>query len=92
VSTPQEATLDCPDYAIIAMVQGSLGEPGIVLGTKGGCRFCGQTDPRAFRNVAHTLPEAFGNKWVRSLDECATPAIRGSVRSTMRWSRAWAQS
>lgn len=70
MSTPQEATLDCPDYAIIAMVQGSLGEPGIMLGTKGRCRFCGQTDPRAFRNVAHTLPEAFGNKWVTSLDEC----------------------
>lgn len=70
MSTPHEATLDCPDYAIIAMVQGSLGEPGIMLGTKGRCRFCGQTDSRAFRKVAHTLPEAFGNKWVTSLDEC----------------------
>ena len=70
MSTPQEATLDCPDYAIVAMVQGSLGEPGIMLGTKGRCRFCGQTDPRANRNVAHTLPEAFGNKLVTSLDEC----------------------
>lgn len=70
LSTPPEATLKSPDYAIIAMVQGSLGEPGITLGTKGQCRFCGQTEPRAFRNVAHTLPEAFGNKWVTSLDEC----------------------
>ncbi|WP_210243806.1 HNH endonuclease [Mesorhizobium sp. B2-4-11] len=70
MSTPPEATLESPDYAIIAMVQGSLGEPGVALGTKGRCRFCGQTEPRAFRNVAHTLPEAFGNKWVTSLDEC----------------------
>lgn len=70
MSTPQEATLDCQDYAIIAMVQGSLGEPGIMLGAKGRCRFCGQTNPRAFRSIAHTLPEAFGNKWVTSLDEC----------------------
>ncbi|WP_296218694.1 HNH endonuclease [uncultured Sphingomonas sp.] len=70
MSTPQEATLDCPDYAIITMVQGSLGEPSITLGKKGQCRFCGQTDPRAFRSIAHTLPEAFGNKWVTSLDEC----------------------
>lgn len=70
MSTSQEATLDCPDYAMIAMVQGSLGEPGVTLGAKGRCRFCGELDPRAFRNVAHTLPEAFGNKWVTSLDEC----------------------
>ncbi len=70
LSTPPDATLDCPDYAIVAMVQGSLGQPGVTLGTKGSCRFCGETDPRAFRNVAHTLPEAFGNKWVTSLDEC----------------------
>ncbi len=74
--TPQEATLDCPDYAMVAMVQGSLGEPGVTLGTKGRCRFCGETDPRAFRNVAHTLPEAFGNKWVTSLDECDACSAR----------------
>lgn len=55
---------------MIAMVQGSLGEPGVTRGAKGRCRFCGELDPRAFRNVAHTLPEAFGNKWVTSLDEC----------------------
>jgi hypothetical protein len=55
---------------MIAMVQGSLGEPGVTLGAKGRCRFCGELDPRAFRNVAHTLPEAFGNKWVTTLDEC----------------------
>lgn len=52
------------------MIQGSLGEPGVTIGTRGRCRYCGETDSRAFRNVAHALPEAFGNKWVTSLDEC----------------------
>ncbi|ARS26797.1 hypothetical protein [Sphingomonas sp. KC8] len=66
--TPQEATLDCPDYAMVAMVQGTRGEPGVTLGTKGRCRFCGEADPRGFRNVAHTLSEAFGNKWLTSFD------------------------
>jgi len=70
LSSPPKATLDCEDYAILAMVQCSLGEPDVTLGTRGRCRFCGETDSRAFRNVAHTLPEAFGNKWVTSLDEC----------------------
>jgi len=68
--TPPGATLDCKDYAILAIVQGSLGEPGVTLGTRGRCRFCGETDSSAFRSVAHALPEAFGNKWVTSLDEC----------------------
>ena len=35
MSTRQEATLDRPDYAMIAMVQVSLGEPGVTLGAKG---------------------------------------------------------
>lgn len=52
------------------MVQASLGERVVTLGTPGRCRFCGETDSRAFHNVAHALPEAFGNKWVTSLDEC----------------------
>jgi hypothetical protein len=36
LSTPPEATLESPDYAIIAMVQGSLGEPGVTLGGRRG--------------------------------------------------------
>ncbi len=34
------------------------------------CRFCGTTDTKKFRKDAHTLPEALGNKWIFSLDEC----------------------
>jgi hypothetical protein len=64
------ALLDLEGYAIAAMVQASLGGAEVMLGTSGRCRFCGTTDPQAFRNIAHTLPEAFGNKWVTSLDEC----------------------
>lgn len=70
MATPPAVTLDCEDYAILAMVKGSSVEPRVTLGTRGRCRFCGETDSRSFRNVAHTFPEAFGNKWVTSLDEC----------------------
>lgn len=62
------------------MVQGNLGEPDFSLGTKRHRRFCGETSPCAFRNVAHTLPEAFGNEWVTSLDECAPCDARFSRR------------
>ncbi|VWX50503.1 HNH endonuclease [Novosphingobium sp. 9U] len=64
------AHLDLEGCAIAAIVQASLGGYEVVLGTSGRCRFCGTADPQAFRNVAHTVPEAFGNKWVTSLDEC----------------------
>ena len=86
MSTPQEAMLDCPDYAIIATVQSSLGEPGIMLGTKGRCRFCGQTDQRAFRNVAHTLRSAClcarnrSFAWLRS---CSIDGRSGRARNAL---------
>ncbi len=67
---PPDPTLDRNDYAILAMVQGSVGAPVIKLGARGRGCFCGETGQRAFQNVAHTFPEAFGNKWVVSLDEC----------------------
>ena len=79
MSAPPEATLVCRNYSIVAMVQASLGEPGVVLGAKGLCRFCGEADPRSFRNVAHALPEALGNKWVISLDECDSCNARFSA-------------
>lgn len=42
----------------------------MLLGARGCCRYCGTANPRAFRKIAHTFPEALGNRWVRSLDEC----------------------
>ena len=70
MATRPNADLDCEGYDILTMVQTSIGLPAVALGARGRCRFCGETDARAFRNVAHTMPEAFGNKWVTSLDEC----------------------
>lgn len=89
LSAPPDATFDSPDYAIVAMVQGSLGEPDFSLGTKRHCRFCGQTSPCAFRNVAHTLPEAFGNEWVTSLDECAPCDARFSRAPHAGSAQSW---
>lgn len=70
MTEPRPPSLDCQDYTILAMVQGSLGEPPIELGVAGRCRYCGATDRSAFQSVAHTFPEGFGNKWITSLDEC----------------------
>lgn len=58
------------DYDPLIQVLGSIGKPGVIIGERGQCRFCGETAPKAFKSVAHALPEAFGNKWVISLDEC----------------------
>jgi hypothetical protein len=34
------------------------------------CRFCGATDKKLFRKVAHAVPEALGNKVLLCLEEC----------------------
>ncbi|MCH6256817.1 hypothetical protein MLD52_09685 [Puniceicoccaceae bacterium K14] len=40
------------------------------MGTsKGVCRFC-EVDSPTFKQCSHTFPEALGNKWVFSRDEC----------------------
>ncbi|MFA5989474.1 MAG: hypothetical protein WC803_07705 [Sphingomonas sp.] len=57
-------------YEIVAEVKGSVGEKPILLGEAGLCRYCGSSDPKSFKNRSHTLPEALGNKWITSADEC----------------------
>jgi HNH endonuclease len=57
-------------YEVLSQVKGSLGGRDTALGTKGLCRYCGSRDPQHFRTVAHTFPEALGNVWITSLDEC----------------------
>lgn len=57
-------------HSLVAMVQGSIGAAPVVIGVPGACRFCGSADPRRFRNTSHTMPEALGNKWITSVDEC----------------------
>ena len=54
----------------IKHVIAGLGSQRLLLGTRGRCRFCGTTDAKKFRKEAHALPEALGNKWIFSLDEC----------------------
>lgn len=57
-------------YELLCDVRGSPSNGRILLGTKGICRFCGCNEPSNFRKIAHTFPEALGNKWVFSIDEC----------------------
>ncbi|WP_245235586.1 hypothetical protein [Mesorhizobium erdmanii] len=46
------------------------GYASVALGTKGGVVSAAKPSPALSANVAHTLPDGFGNKWVTSLDEC----------------------
>lgn len=58
-------------YRVTAEARAPHGrESQIWLGERGECRYCGRTDPADFRSRAHTLPEALGNKWIYSRDEC----------------------
>jgi len=55
-------------YMVLTQVKGSKGK--VRIGVRGSCRYCGATGRERFRSVAHMFPEALGNKWVESLDEC----------------------
>lgn len=34
------------------------------------CVFCGETNPKMFRDEAHVIPQSLGNNWVFTLNEC----------------------
>ena len=68
------------EYQIFRQVQAPVGENAkIIIGGGTVCRFCGNDDRRKFRTKAHTFPEALGNKWVFSDDECDDYNARFSV-------------
>jgi hypothetical protein len=56
-------------FAVLRHIQVSAGGARIEIGQKGRCRFC-RMDNVTFRHVAHAFPEALGNKWALSIDEC----------------------
>lgn len=56
-------------YELLLAVSGNYGGNKVDVGASGACRFCSSTAP-TFLQKAHTFPEALGNKWVFSLDEC----------------------
>jgi hypothetical protein len=57
-------------YELLRDVKGAIGNRRIEIGRKFQCRFCGTRRQSNFRTRAHTFPEALGNKWVFSRDEC----------------------
>src|ERR1700738_3950089 len=59
-------------YTLLAEVKGSIGGNAVHLGSRGKCRYCSATGTGRFRTKAHAFPEALGNKWVISRDECDT--------------------
>lgn len=66
-------------YEILRSVNACIGGSEIWLGTKGLCRFCGSSERATFKDRSHTVPEALGNKWVFSLDECDSCNARFSA-------------
>lgn len=57
-------------YEIIVQHQVAFGQQPVKLGTPGHCRYCGTADNLKFEQIAHAFPEALGNHWLISLDEC----------------------
>ena len=57
-------------YEVVVHHQVAHGQEPVRIGAPGRCRYCGTTDKMKFRQVAHTFPEALGNRWLISLDEC----------------------
>src|SRR3990167_5267131 len=57
-------------YRPLVQLQASAGGRKIYHGDKGRCRFCGAENSLLFRQVAHLVPEALGNRWIFSNDEC----------------------
>lgn len=57
-------------YIILRILQAGCGDDVLRIGERGRCRFCGTRDPKNFKSIAHTFPQALGNQWIVSSDEC----------------------
>lgn len=57
-------------YEVIAQYAAAVGQQPVAIGAPGRCRYCGTENSRKFQHVAHAFPEALGNRWLTSLDEC----------------------
>ena len=57
-------------YRPIVHLQASSGSQKMVHGQRGRCRFCGADGAGSSRKKAHLVPEALGNRWIFSADEC----------------------
>jgi len=57
-------------YEVLRSVQGPSGEGKLFIGEKGTCRYCLRSEGITFSQIAHAFPEALGNKWIISKDEC----------------------
>jgi len=72
-STPADTDYEADfggKYSTLLFVKGGPGCEKQHFGQKGFCRYCGETDPKQFRKIAHLIPEALGNEWLFSNDEC----------------------
>ena len=57
-------------YRVLVQLQAPGESKKIIHGQKGHCRFCGSGKAGIFRQLAHLVPEALGNRWIFSADEC----------------------
>ena len=57
-------------YRPLVHLQATTVSEKIVHGQRGRCRFCGTDNAGLFRQIAHLVPEALGNRRIFSADEC----------------------
>lgn len=62
--------LDAENYSLLVSIFSHSETQRKYIGSKGTCRFCGETDPKKFKNEAHTFPHFFESDKIFNRDEC----------------------